>query len=269
MESAVLLVQRWILARLRNRSFFSLGELNEAIAELLVILNQRPFKKLPGSRQSLYEQLDKPALKPLPVQPFECPQWKKATVNIDYHVSFDDHFYRVPHKLVKDEVRRRVTETIVEVLHRGQRVAIHARSHERYRHTTLSEHMPASHRRYSEWTPVCIIEWGRKHGEHIAKGFEEIMKTKVHPEQGFRSCLGIMRLGKKVGDERLDAACHRALHIGGPSYRCVRNILEWGQEHAPMTVAEPRAACQHENLRGRDYYRVGTEEERHAAASNH
>jgi transposase len=268
-EGAVLLVQRWILARLRNRTFFSLGELNEAIAELLVILNQRPFKKLPGSRQSLYEQLDRPALKPLPVLPFEFPEWKDATVNIDYHVSFDDHYYSVPSRLVKDEVRLRVTETIVEVLHRGQRVAIHARSHERYRYTTLAEHMPASHRWVSEWTPVRIIEWGRKHGEHIAKIFEEIMKTKVHPEQGFRACLGIMRLGKKVGDERLDAACHRALHIGGPSYRCVRNILERGQEHVPMAMPEPRAVCQHENLRGADYYRANTEEEHHAAASNH
>jgi transposase len=203
------------------------------------------------------------------VQPFEYPQWKKATVNIDYHVSFEDHFYSVPHRLVKDGVMLRATETIVEVLHRGQRVAVHARSHHRYGYSTIPEHMPASHRWQSEWTPVRVVEWGRKHGEHTAKLFEEIMGRKVHPEQGFRACLGIMRLGKKVGDERLDAACRRALDVGGHSYRCVRNILERGQEHAPMTVAEPRIACQHENLRGADYYRVSTEEERHAAASNH
>jgi transposase len=268
-EAAVLLVQRWILARLRNRTFFSLGELNEAIAELLVILNGRPFKKLPGSRQSLFELLDKPALGALPVQPFECPEWKKATVNIDYHVSFEDHFYSVPHRCVKKSVMLRATGTIVEVLHRGQRVAVHERSHHRYGYSTIPEHMPAAHRWQSEWTPVRVVEWGRKHGEHIAKLFEEIMGRKVHPEQAFRACLGIMRLGKKVGDERLDAACRRALTIGGHSYRCVRNILERGQEHAPIIVAESRVECQHENLRGATYYRSITEEERHAAASDH
>jgi transposase len=268
-EAAVLLVQRWILARLRHRTFFSLGELNEAIAELLVILNQRPFKRLPGSRQSLFERLDKPALKALPVQPFEFPQWKKATVNIDYHICFEDHFYSVPHRLVKEPVMLRATEAIVEVLHHGQRVAVHARSHQRYGYSTIPEHMPASHRWQSEWTPLRVVEWGRKHGEYIARLFEAIMSRKAHPEQGFRACLGIMRLGKKVGDERLDAACRRALDVGGHSYRCVRNILERGQEHAPMTVAEPRIARAHENLRGADYYRSVGEEERHVAASNH
>jgi hypothetical protein len=129
--------------------------------------------------------------------------------------------------------------------------------------------MPAAHRWLSEWTPVRVVEWGRSHGDHIAKLFEEIMGKKVHPEQGFRACLGIMRLGKKVGDERLDAACRRALDIGGHSYRCVRNILERGQEHAPMIVAQPRVECQHENLRGATYYRSIAEEERHAAASDH
>lgn len=267
-EAGVLLVQRWILARLRNRTFFSLRELNDAIAELLVFLNQRPFKKMAGSRQSLFELLDKPALRALPVQSFEYPEWKKATVNIDYHISFDDHFYSVPHRFVKETVVLRVTGTIVEVLHHGQRIAVHPRSDQRYGYSTIPEHMPAAHRWQSEWTPVRIVEWGRKHGEHIAKLFDEIMGRKVHPEQGFRACLGIMRLGKKVGDERLDAACRRALDIGGQSYRCVRNILERGQEHAPMSAAQPRVECQHENLRGPSYYRSIAEEERHAAASD-
>jgi transposase len=267
-EAGVLVVQRWILARLRNRTFFSLGELNEAIADLLVLLNQHRFKKMAGSRQSLFELLDKPALGALPVQPFEYPEWKKATVNIDYHVSLEDHFYSVPHRLVKESVMLRVTGTIVEVLHRGGRVAVHQRSHHRYAYSTIPEHMPSAHRWQSEWTPVRVVAWGRKHGEHIAKLFEEIMGRKVHPEQGFRACLGIMRLGTKVGDERLDAACHRALDIGGHSYRCVRTILERGQDHTPMVVAQPRVECQHENLRGADYYRSTPEEERHAAASN-
>lgn len=267
-EAGVLLVQRWILARLRNRTFFSLSELNEAIAELLETLNQHPFKKMAGSRQSLFEQLDKPALGALPGQLFEYAQWKKAGVNIDYHVSFGDHFYSVPYRLVKETVVLRVTGTIVEVLHHGQRVAVHQRSCHRYGYSTIPEHMPTAHRAQSEWTPVRIIEWGRKHGEHIAKLFEEIMGRKAHPEQGFRACLGIMRLGKKVGDERLDAACRRALDIGGQSYRCVRNILERGQEHAPLSAAQPRVECQHENLRGANYYRSIAEEGRHAAASD-
>jgi len=267
-EAGVLLVQRWILARLRNRTFFSLGELNEAIAELLMHLNRRPFKKMAGSRQSLFELLDKPALGALPVQPFEYPQWKKATVNIDYHVSFDEHFYSVPHRLVKETVMLRVTGTIVEVLHRGERVAVHQRSHHRYGYSTIPEHMPSTHRWQSEWTPVRVVEWGRKHGEHIAKLFEEIMGKKVHPEQGFRACLGIMRLGTKVGDERLDAACRRALDIGGQSYRCVRTILERGQEHASVSVAQGGVECRHENLRGADYYGSIAKEERHAAASD-
>jgi transposase len=267
-ESGVLVVQRWILARLRNRTFFSLGELNEAIAELLVFLNQHPFKKMAGSRQSLFELLDKPALKTLPVQPFEYSEWKKATVNIDYHVSFEDHFYSVPHRLVKDRVVLRVTGTIVEVLHRGQRVAVHQRSYHRYGYSTIPEHMPSAHRWRSEWTPVRVVAWGRKHGEYIAKLFEEIIARKVHPEQAFRACLGIMRLGRKVGDERLDAACHRALDIGGHSYRSVRTILEHGQEYTPLIEEQPSVECQHENLRGADYYRSIAEEERHAATSN-
>ena len=267
-EAGVLLVQRWILARLRNRRFFSLGEVNEAIAELLDLLNRHPFKKMAGSRQSLFELLDKPALRALPVRSFEYPQWKNATVNIDYHVSFEDHFYSVPHRLVKETVVLRVTGTIVEVTHHGQRVAVHQRSHHRYGYSTIPEHMPAAHRWQSQWTPVRIVEWGRKHGEHIAKLFDEIMGKKVHPEQGFRACLGIMRLGTKVGDERLDAACRRALDIGGHSYRCVRNILERGQEHTPMVQAQPTIERQHENLRGAHYYRLREEEEPHDAASD-
>ena len=267
-EAGVLLVQRWILARLRNRTFFSLGELNHAIAELLVLLNQHPFKKMAGSRQSLFDELDRPALRALPLRPFEYADWKHATVNIDYHVSFEDHFYSVPYRLVKETVMMRVTGTMVEVLHHGARVAVHRRSHHRYGYSTIPAHMPSAHQWRSEWTPERVVEWGRKHGEHIAKLFEEIMGKKAHPEQGFRSCLGIMRLGRKVGDERLDAACRRALEIGGGTYRCVRNILERGQEHASREVAQGGAACRHENLRGADYYRLSTEEERHAAAAD-
>jgi transposase len=274
-EAGVLLVQRWILARLRNRTFFSLVELNDAIAELVVILNRRPFKKMSGSRQSFFERLDKPALRELPALPFEYPDWKKATVNVDYHVCFEDHFYSVPCRLVREPVMLRVTGTLVEIQHRGQRVAVHPRSHQRYGYSTIPGHMPAAHRWQSEWTPARLIEWGRKHGAHIADIFEGIMERKAHPEQGFRACLGIMRLGRKVGDERLNAACGRAREIGGLSYRCVRNILENGQENAPLERMPPGPEFQHENVRGADYYRFvrgeeyQAEEERHAAASHY
>jgi transposase len=267
-EGAVLLVQRWILARLRNRTFFSLGEVNEAIAELLVILNQRPFKKMAGSRQSFFEQLDKPALRPLPTQRFEYADWKKARVNIDYHVSFEDHFYSVPCPLVKKTVWLRVTATTVEVLHCGERVAVHARSYQRYAYSTIAEHMPPAHRFHKEWTPQRVVAWGRTHGGHVAQLFEQILARRVHPEQGFRACLGIIRLERKVGNDRLDAACRRALEIGGHSYRSVRAILERGQEHAPLPADDARPESQHENVRGAEYYRSVAEEGRHDASSN-
>ena len=267
-EGGVLVVQRWILARLRNRTFFSLAEANDAIAELLPLLNGRPFRKMAGSRQSLFEELDKPALAPLPAVPFEYAEWKKATVNIDYHVAFEDHFYSVPCTLVKKPVWLRVTASTVEALHQGERVAVHVRSYERYGYSTNPEHMPQAHRWRSEWTPKRLAEWGRQHGEHIATLFEQIMARKRHPEQGFRGCLGIMRLGGKVGDDRLNAACRRALEIGGLSYRSVRSILERGLERAPAPGEDARAECRHENLRGKDYYRAITEEGGHAPAPN-
>jgi len=268
-ESGVLLVQRWILARLRNRTFFSLAEVNEAIAVLLKDLNNRPFKNMPGSRASYFEQLDKPALRPLPPQPFECPTWKKATVNIDYHVSFENHFYSVPYQLVKQQVDLRVTSTIVEVIAHGRRVAVHPRRDHPYGYSTIAEHMPEAHRWRGEWDPVRLVKWGQKHGEHIAKLFEVIMGEKTHPQQGFRACLGIMRLSGKVGDERLDAACRRALEIGGRSFRCVRTILEQGQESAPPPTEQTSLSFTHENVRGADYYRSLAVEDTNALASDH
>jgi transposase len=268
-EAGVLLVQRWILARLRNRTFFSLEEVNDAIAVLLADLNKRPFKKMPGNRASLFEQLDKPALQPLPPQRFEYPEWKKATVNIDYHVSFDNHFYSVPYQLVKQRVELRATATMVEVLAKGRRVAVHPRSHRAYGYSTIAEHMPAEHRWCNDWDPVRLVRWGRKHGEHIAELFEVIMGKKKHPQQGYRACLGIMRLSNKVGEQRLDAACRRALEIGGHSYRCVRTILESGQEFAPVPHTQDSLSFSHDNVRGPEYYRSIAEEGDHVVASDH
>lgn len=255
-ESGVQVVQRWILARLRNRTFFSLEELNEAIAMLLEDLNTRPLCAMRESRSSLFERLDRTALRSLPIEPYELDEWRGATVNVDYHVSFEDHFYSVPHGLVRQHVEVRATASIIEIYHRGKRVAVHTRSDRRYGHSTISGHMPSAHRWYAEWTPQRMLAWGTTAGSDVERLFETIMASKRHPEQGFRSCLGIMRLGKKVGKERLNAACRRALAIQGASYSCVRHILDNGQEMTPLQAdVPPMRVINHDNVRGAGYYR--------------
>jgi transposase len=205
-EAGVLLVERWILARLRRQRFFSLGEANQAIAACLEQLNAKPFRKLPGSRRSLFVSLDQPALKPLPAQPFEFAEFKRARVNIDYHVELDGHYYSVPHALVRCEVELRYTASTVEVLHRGQRVASHLRSRLRGRHTTVTAHMPDAHRAQAHWTPERLVRWAATIGSGTARCVETIMAARAHPEQGFRACLGLLRLADHYGPERLDAA---------------------------------------------------------------
>ena len=255
-EAGVLLVERWILARLRNRTFFSLTELNEAIGELLENLNNRPFKKLPGTRRRLYEELDKPALKPLPLNPFEYAEWKRPGVNIDYHVEIDGHYYSVPYRLVKERVDARVTSATVEIFYKGKRVASHARSRRRGKHTTLKEHMPKSHQAYLEWTPSRIVGWAEKTGENTAALVAAVMERRPHPEQGFRSCLGIMKLGKEFGGERLEAACKRALAVNAISYKSVKSILKTGLDRQPLPQERDRQTnlIDHPNIRGSDYY---------------
>jgi transposase len=255
-ESAVLVVERWILACLRKRTFFSLEELNTAIGELLEKLNSRHFKKLPGSRRSLFLEIERPALLPLPVMAYEFAQWKRARVNIDYHVELLRHYYSVPYQLVHEEVKIRFTSKTVEVFCRGRRVAAHARDDRPGQHSTLSEHMPPSHREYLEWTPSRIVGWAKTVGEHTALLVGKIMETRMHPEQGYRSCLGVMRLGKRYSPERLEAACERALALGAYSYKSVRSILEQGLEGQPLPQRErPRVPLVHSNVRGGDYYR--------------
>jgi transposase len=254
-EASVLLVQRWILARLRNRRFFSLGELNRAIAELLVDLNQRPFKKLPGCRASAFAQLDLPALKPLPATRYEISRWKSAKVNIDYHVEFDAHYYSVPHRLVGTTVELRVTDTLVEAFAANQRVACHALSHKRGGHTTAAEHMPASHRAHMEWTPGKLIDWGRRIGVSTAAVVTWQLEHRPHPEQGYRACLGFKRLAREYTPARLEAACTRALAIRSPSFRSVDSILKCGldRQHSLLPTVTT-ALPEHENVRGPDYY---------------
>jgi transposase len=254
-EGAVLLVERWILARLRNRRFFSLDELNGAIAVLVVDLNARPFKKLPGCRRSAFEALDAPALTALPAERYQLSRWKSARVNIDYHVEFDAHYYSVPHALVGTVVDLRVTETLVECFQANQRVACHALSHKPGHFTTIAQHMPASHRAHLQWTPSKLIEWGKRIGVSTAAVVTWQLETRPHPEQGYRACLGLQRLAREYTPVRLEAACTRALSIRSPTYRSVASILKSGLDRqtrsSPVTTATP---ADHENVRGPDYY---------------
>ena len=253
-EGGVLLAQRWILARLRHQRFFSLADLNAAIRLQLVDFNPKPFQALPGCRKSAYEQLDKPALRPLPTTPFEFADWKGATVNIDYHVEFDHHYYSVPYQLVHQKVQIRATEKVIEAFQKGQRIASHIRSREHGKHTTLSEHMPPQHK-FGDWTPGRFLNWALEFGDQVVLAVKTILESKAHPEQGFRACLGIMRLGKKVGATRLNAACRRALFFKSPRFRTIQTILENSQESRPLPEATQDVKLPpHVNLRGSGYF---------------
>jgi transposase len=252
-EAAVLLAERWILAVLRHQRFSTLQQVREAVRPLLEKLNERPMRKLGKSRRQLFEELDRPALKPLPAERYELAWWKKARVNIDYHIELDEHLYSVPYQLVGKQVDVRATTACVEVFHAGRRVASHPRA-SGPRPTTLPEHMPSSHRAHAQWTPSRILEWAAKVGPSTAALAEELMRRRKHPEQGFRACLGIIRLKEKYGPERLERACARALRHRACSYGSVAAILR-NKLEAVEPVAEERAALPvHENIRGPDYY---------------
>jgi transposase len=253
-ETGVQTAERQILAALRDHRFFSVGELNQAIGPLLEKLNAQPFQKLEGSRHSWFEAQEKDKLLALPAQPFELATWTKAKVNIDYHVVVDYHLYSVPYCLIHQVLEVRSTARTVELFHEGKRVAAHVRSDVPGKFTTLEEHRPKSHQRYLEWTPSRLVEWARKTGPQCGKVVEHILQSKPHPEQGFRSCLGIIRLGKGVGPERLEAACGRALRFGACSYRSIKSILENGLEQQDQEPELPLHSPGHENVRGQVYY---------------
>lgn len=254
-EAGVLITERWIIASLRNRRFFSLAEANAAIRERLQWLNQRPFKKLPGSRLSQFEEIDRPALRPLPDRPYEFAIWKTAGVNIDYHVEVERHWYSVPYQLVGERCDVRSTTTTVEVFHRGRRVASHLRSYQPHRYTTEPAHMPDSHRRYSQWSPSRIIHWADKSGPATGQLVRSILESRPHPEQGFRACLGILRLGTRYGEDRLEAASRRALAVRAFSFRSVESILKNGLDRQPLPAPVPDTLTRHHhNLRGAAYY---------------
>jgi transposase len=262
-ETSVLVVQRWILARLRNRQFFSLEELNGAIHELLIDLNNRPFKKLEGSRRSAFETIDRPAMKALPTTRYEFAEWKNAIVGIDYHVELDERYYSVPHSLVRQKLELRFTATTVECFFKGKRVASHRRSAKRGAPTTLPEHMPESHRKHMQWTPGRLLNWALSIGPATRDVVKWQLENRPHPEQGYRACLGLLNLAKRYGEARLEAACRRALAIGSPKRKSIKSILEAKlDQHPDLFPASDNTVSthppQHSNVRGADYFRSTT-----------
>ena len=255
-EIGVQVAERWVLAPLRKRKFFSLDELNAAIAEQLKLVNDRPFRGQKISRRSLFEEIERHALQPLPASRYELATWKPARVNIDYHVELDQHYYSVPYRLAREAVEVRATTGVVEVFHSGRRVASHARAYGRRRFITDPEHMPAAHRAHLKWTPSRLVKWGATVGEPVAQLIETILNTRPHPEHGYRACLGLMRLVRQYGRERVSAACERALAINGTSYRSVEAILKSGLDRTPAAMDQPLSIVpiQHANLRGPNYY---------------
>jgi transposase len=254
-ESAVLMSERWILAPLRDRPFGSLAELNAAIAEQRKQLNDRPFQKLPGSRRTLFEALDRPALRPLPTQRYEFAHWKQARANVDYHVALLHNDYSVPYELVHRELDCRVTATTGEIFAHGQRVASHVRAAGLGHYVTDPRHRPVAHQRHLEWTPSRLIRWAETGGPQTAALVEAILQHKPHPEQGYRACLGLRRLGKQYSPARLEAAATRALACGALSYRSVRSILDHRLDEQPLQEPLDLPLPAHPNVRGAAYYR--------------
>ena len=255
-ETGVQIVERWILAALRHRKFFSLAELNEAIRELLIRLNNRKFRKLDTNRARLFETLEKPVLKPLPNDPFTFAAWKKARVNIDYHIEINRHYYSVPYQYVHEEVEVRVSEKTVEVFLKGHRIATHVRNDTPCKHSTLAEHRPKKHQDL-EWTVTRISAKGRAVGESTTLALERIMKSRKHPELGYRACLGVLRLGDRYSNERLESACRRALAMNACSYRSIQSILKTGLDRQEVDPPEVPTIYKetHVNVRGAAYYR--------------
>lgn len=256
-ESAVQVVQRWIVMRLRNRWFFSVAQANEAIRELLPMLNNRPFRKRKDeSRASLFQKLDKPALSPLPASRYDLSQWAQARVNIDYHVAFDGNWYSVPYTLTGEAVEVRSTPATVEIFHRGKRVASHLRSRERNKSVCHGEHRPKSHQAHLEWPPSRMVDWAAKVGVYTGRLVNRILESKPHPEMGYRACLGIIRLAAKYSPERMEHAAERALLTGAVSYHSIKSILRNGLDSQPAALSAPvpRLSPDHENLRGPQYF---------------
>jgi transposase len=254
-ENGVLQVERHVLAPVRDRTFFSLRELNEELERLTAAFNSRLMRGPNASRNELFEELDRPAAKPLPETRYRYAQWKKAKVAPDYHVEFEGHKYSVPYTLVGKTALMRIAWDTVQILESGKAVATHLRSYVRMGFTTDPSHMPRSHREHAEWTPPRLIRWASESGESVGRFVEAMLESKVHPEQGFRAAMGLIGLGKRYGALRLDRACARALEARALSYRSVKSILEKGLDQVVDPEVQPPLLPVHDNVRGADYYK--------------
>jgi transposase len=253
-EVAVQVATRWIIAKLRKRTFFSLTEVNEAIAVEVAALNARVTRHLGASRKALFDNIERSALKPLPAEPYVYAEWKECKLGLDYHVEVDKHYYSAPHQLLREKVWVRITARTVEVLHHGKRVAAHVRSSSNRRHTTVREHMPSSHQRHADWTQERINRKAAEIGPKTSALVDIILSERAHPEQGFRSCLGILRFATAHGADRLEAACERALEIGARSYSSVNSILKNNLDRRRPEPATDGPAITHDNIRGAKYF---------------
>lgn len=254
-ETAVQVVERWILAPLRDRTFFSIEEINEAIGPLLERLNSKVMKHLEKSRRELFESIDRPRLKALPAHSFEYAERKSARVGINYHVTFNKHYYSVPYSLVKETVEIRATDRTIEVFYKGGRVASHLRDDTPGGYSTCTSHMPSKHRRRKqEWSPERFIRWAQKIGPWTCHVVKTLLGSKRHPEQAYRSCLGVLKLSDRYGEARLEAACKRAAQFALYAYRHIHNILKNNMDVTDPNIKEPRATTSHEHVRGQQYY---------------
>lgn len=253
-EVAVQIAQRWILARLRNQRFFSLAELNAAIRGLVVELNARQMRGFGSSRAELFAEIDRPKLGALPDQPYVFARWKRCRVAPDYHVEIDGHWYSTPYRLIRELVDVRIADKTVEVFHKGQRIASHARAPNRRGHTTIADHMPSAHRRYGKWTPGGLIAAGEKIGPSTAAFFQVVIEARPHPEQGFRTCLGILSLARSYDNARVDAACRRGILIKARSVASIRSILKSGLDRAFLDETSDHQPLRHGNIRGQGYF---------------
>lgn len=259
-ENAVLIVERWIMARLRHTTFFTLKELNLTIRKLLDDLNQRPFKKFPGSRLSQFELLDKPAMQALPETRYEYIEFKIARVNIDYHLEFDKHYYSVPHYLVKHQVEVQATQEGVAIFFKGKQVSRHARSYRQGSFSTDRHHMPKAHRKHQEWTPERLLKWAKEIGPSVVVVVQQIIARKKHPEQAYHSCLGLLNLSKQYDARRLDRACERSIRINSINVKSIRSILKQGIDQLDFPLGDSQNTKKettlndHDNIRGSEYY---------------
>ncbi|WP_182506051.1 IS21 family transposase [Brucella anthropi] len=253
-EGAVLIAERWFLARLRNQTFFSLEDLNIAIAGLLEDLNGRVMRHYDKTRRQLFEEIEREALKPLPATDFEYAEWKSAKVHPDYHVEVAKTFYSVPHQLIGKMITVRLTHRMVEIFFNHKRVASHRRRSERNGHVTVKEHMPKPHQRHAGMSAASLIRQANGISTNTGIFVERVIRDKPHPEQGYRAALGILSLARRYEHDRLDAACERALVINALTYTSVRSILQSGLDRAGTVMETGKPLPTHSNIRGRGYY---------------